>query len=302
MPKNITAGDTYAENQAWEVQVTIPGDMAEDAELVLLNAGGAKKKTNDGGFKVIGTKVYYSQNGEYAEMSGVKLIPGSKYTFLRQVELLGEDACTSDYYVLDAAGKLLGSAKDIAMGTMEIPVASIGMSCTGVTGEAVLLDNYKLYPIKVAADFELYDAATGMQVTDLDSPRAGSTAYRLSWLNATGKEKSYTVMAAYYEGDKLREEKVIKEVKMAPNMDGLEVGVVECPEGQSVKVYLKNNNPNEEDDPVFGGVSDGGETNLLPILLMAVAAVVVVAAVLVVLLTTKKPVKKKKKAPQKKTK
>ncbi len=240
MPKNITAGDTYAENQAWEVQVTIPGDMAEDAELVLLNAGGAKKKTNDGGFKVIGTKVYYSQNGEYAEMSGVKLIPGSKYTFLRQVELLGEDACTSDYYVLDAAGKLLGSAKDIAMGTMEIPVASISMSCTGVTGEAVLLDNYKLYPTGVTAEFALYDAKTGMEVTDPDTPRSGDTAYRLSWMNTTNTVKTYKVMAAYYQGDQLVEEKEIFQVQLSPNTEGVETGVVEAAEGQSIRIYLQS--------------------------------------------------------------
>lgn len=300
MPKNITAGDTYARKQGWEVTVTLPSDVKETAEMILLNGSGDKKKTTDGGFKVVGTKAYYSENGEYTEFSGLTLTPGGKYTFLREMALTGEKDSTCNYYVLDAAGKVLASAKNVLFGTISISVAGIGLNFTGFDGEAVLVDNYKLYPIRVTTDFELYNADTGIVYSDLDTPKEGTVAYRLSWLNATGKEKTYSVMAAYYEGDKLLEEKVIKEVKMAPNMDGLEVGVVECAEGQSVKVYLKDHNPNEDDDSVFGGASGGGETNLLPILLMAAAAVVVVAAVLVVLLATKKPAKKKKKATQKK--
>ncbi len=302
MPKNITAGDSYAENQGWEVEVTIPSDMAAEAELVLLNGSGDKKKTNDGGFKVVDNKVYYSNNGEYVELAGVTLDPGSKYRFVRNLDFNVADAYTSDYYVYDAAGKLLGSAAKVPMGTMTLPVAGVGLSCTGVTGEAVLLDNYKLYPTKVGYDFELYDVATGMKLTDLETPRAGNTAYRLSWLNATNKEKTYTVMAAYYEGDKLIGEKVIKEVKMAANIEGVDYGVVEVAEGQTVKVYLRNDNPADDDDVPGGAGNASGGMDTTLIIVIAAAAVVVIAAVVVVLLTgKKKPAKKAaKKAPAKK--
>jgi hypothetical protein len=302
LPQNITAGDTYAENQAWEVEVTIPSDMATDAELVLLNASGDKKKTVDGGFKIVGNKVYYSQGEEYIELSGVTLTPGSKYRFVRDMDFNVADTYTCDYYVYDATGELIGSAKDIALAAIEIPVEGIAMSCTGISGEAVLLDNYKIYPTHVGYDFELYDEKTGMQITDLDTPRDKNIAYRFSWLNSTNKEKTYSVMAAYYEGDKLVEEKVIKEIKLAANFEGLDYGVVEVPEGQSVKVYLRNDNPADDDDTTNDSGKKTG-TNPILFILIGVIAVVVIAVGVASLLTGKKSKKKKKsakKAPAKK--
>lgn len=301
MPEKITAGDSYAEHQAWEVEVTIPSDMAADAELILLNASGDKKKSQDGGFKVTGNKVYYSDNGEYVELAGVTLTPGSKYRFVRDMDFNKADALACDYYVYDASGTLLSSAKKVAMSPVELPVAGIGMSCTGVTGEAVLLDNYKLYQTHVGYDFELYDEKTGVLVTDLDTPRAANTAYRFSWLNTYNKEQTYSVMAAYYNGDKLVEEKVIKEVKLAANKEGLDYGVVEVPEGQTVRIYLRNDNPAENDDNTFNGTVGGLST--VALIMIVVAAVVVIAVVVVLLLTGKKTPKGKKpvkKAPVKK--
>lgn len=239
MPKNITAGDSYANRQIWELEVTLPADMAADAELVLLNASGDQKKNNDGGFKIVGDQLYYSENGEYAPLSGVKLTPGSKYRLVREMDFTAADACTSDYYVYSPEGKCLGSAEDVAVGELEIPVVGIGISCTGVAGEAVLLDNYKLYPTGVTAEFALYDAKTGMEVTDPDTPRSADTAYRLSWMNTTNTAKTYKVMAAYYQGDQLVEEKEICQVQFSANAEGVETDVVEAAEGQSIRVYLQ---------------------------------------------------------------
>ena len=294
MPKNITAGDSYAENQAWEVEVTIPNDMASDAELILLNASDTKKKSNDGGFKVAGNKVYYSENGEYKELSDVTLTPGSNYRFVRHMDFNTEDAFAADYYVYAGDGKLLGSAKNIPITAFELPVAGIGMSCSGVAGEAVLLDNYKLYPIGIGTDFELYGAKLGMKITELDKAQAQDVAYRLSWMNATNTEADYKVMAAYYAGDKLVEEKVIKEIKMAPGVERIDTGVVNAPEGQSVLVYLKSDTPAADSEG-----KTPSSPNLILILVIA-AAVVMVAAVLVLLLLPKKKTKKNSKKKSKK--
>ena len=284
MPKNITAGDSYAENQAWSVEMILPSDVAENAEVVLLNGASDKKKSDDGGFQILGNKVYYSQEGEYIELSGVTLTPGSKYRFVRDMDFNDADAFACDYYVYDATGALLGSAKDVLIGALDIPVASIGLRTTGVTGEAVLLDNFKLYPTKVGYDFELYDEKTGTPVTDLETPRAGNTAYHLSWLNATNKDKTYTMMAAIYEGDKLVEEKVIKEIKMTANFEGVDFGVVEIAEGQTVRVYLRNDNPaDEDDDGIIGGKSGGISTSLLIMLIITI--ILATAAISVVVLT-----------------
>ena len=293
LPQNVTAGDSYAENQAWEVEVTIPSDMAADAELVLLSASGNKKKAVDGGFKVVGNQVYYSQGEEYVELSGVTLTAGNKYRFVRDMDFNDADAFTCDYYVYDASGALLGSAKDVALAAIEISVQGVEMSCTGVSGEAVLLDNFKLYPTKVGYDFELYVEKTGSKITDLDAKNESNVAYRFSWLNATNKEKTYSVMAAYYEGDKLVEEKVFKEVKLAANFEGLDYGVVEVPEGQTVKVYLRNDNPADDDDTTGVTKKDSGVDPIL-FVLIGVVAVVVIAVVVALLLTGKKAPKGKK--------
>lgn len=294
MPKNITAGDTYAENQAWEVEVKIPSDMAGDAELILLNAFDTKKKSDDGGFKVVGNKVYYSENGAYTELSGVSLTPGNKYRFVREMNFNDAEAFSADYYVYDADGKLLGSAKNIGINEFELPVAGIGMSCDGIAGEALLLDNYKLYPTKVGYDFELYSADLGVKVKETDKAQAQDVAYRFSWMNATNTETDYKVMAAYYAGDKLVEEKVIEEIKMAPGAERIDTGIVNAPEGQSVLVYLKSDTPAADSEG-----KTPSSPNLILILVIA-AAVVMVAAVLVLLLLPKKKTKKNSKKKSKK--
>ncbi len=304
MPKNITAGDTYAENQAWEVCVTVPADMAADAEVILLNASSDKKKSEDGGFKIAGGKIYYSKYnsetkaGEYVEIPGLVVNGGVQYRLKREVNFTNADAFTSNYYVYDAAGTLLARFVNVPMAPVDLPVEVIGMSCSKVAGEAVLLDNYKLYPTRVAADFELYDAATGMQVTNVDAARNANTAYRLSWMNASETEKTYSVVAAYGDGT----EAVIKQVKMAPNTEGIETGVVEGSDSKTVRVYLRCDSPADPEEGNFlpgdnvGGTNTkpGGKLDTTMLILIVAAAVVVVGAVVVVLLSNQKSAKAKK--------
>ncbi len=295
MPQNITAGDSYAEHQAWEVTVTVPADMAADAEAVLLSITSNKKKITDGGFKIAGGKIYYSQNGEYVELAGVAATGGSKFTLKREMDFSKADAYTCDYYVYDATGKLIAKANDIAIGEQELPVEGITMSCSKVVGEALLLDNYKLYPTRVGTDFELYDAKTGMKVTDINANRTANTAYRFAWLNATQTEKTYSVVAAYSDGT----EAVIKEIKLAPNMEGVITGIAEIAQDKPARIYLRCDSPADPEEEV-GMAGDNtqqpGASGMDPmmIVLIAVAALVLIGAVVVVVISTKKPAKSKK--------
>ena len=300
MPENVYAGDTYAKHQAWQISFTLPTDLPADAEITLLNSSGEKKVSKDGGFKVAGGKIYYSQGEEYVEFANLTLTAGTKYTVVRDMDFTNADAITCTYYVYGADGTQLAKAKNIAVAPITVPVYSISYGVKGVTGEAVLFDDYKLYQTSVATDFFVYNAKTGMELEDITQAQEGDAAYRLSWLNATNKEKSYTVMAAYYNGDTLVEEKAVNEIKMAPNADGVITAKVENKvEGQTIKLYLKDNNPPETEEDV---TTDPGKTeepkknndNMLLIVLIAVAAVVLVGTVLVIVIVT---AKKKKNTP-----
>ena len=119
----------------------------------------------------------------------------------------------------------------------------------------------------------------------MDKARSANTAYRLSWLNGSAYEKVYSVVAAYYNGDKLVEEKVIKEVKMAPNTDAVETGIVEVKDGQSVRVYLRNDS--EAEDGKDQSV-DGNTVMLIAIIAGAVILVSVVAMVVLLIIVKKK--------------
>jgi len=302
MPENISAGDTYAKNQAWEVSVTLPSDMAADAEVVVLNAANEKRLSKDGGFKITGGKVYYSKDSEYVEMEGVTLSAGVEYTFIREMNFTDPKNFTSDYYVYATDGTLVGKAKKVPIEELVLPIYSISLACSKVSGGAVLMDDYKLYPTKVTADLYLYHADTGMEIAETDRAQEGNVAYRLSWLNATDKEKSYSVVAAYYNGDTLVSETVVQDVKMARDMNGVITGVVKNEsEGQTLKVYLKDNNPaepeeNEEKPPVVGDdqnkTDDTGLDSKLIIIIAAAAAVMVIAVVVIVIVASAKKKKK----------
>ena len=306
--KNITAGDTYAENQAWEVEVTVPANMAAEAEIVALNIFGTKSKAEEGGFKIAGGKVYYDNAGRYVELTGVDVSKGGKFKLKRSVDFNNAEVFTSDYAIYNASGELLGQVKDVPMVQVKLPVQKLNLSVAGVTGDAVLFDNLKLYANGVGADFELYNAKTGIEYTDLESAKNSNTAYRLSWMNATAYEKVYSVVAAYYNGDKLVEEKVIEEIKMAPGADYVSTGVVEVKDGQTVKLYARNDSqpePENGDKPGTnkpGANKSEGDNTVLLIVVIAVAVVLLAGIVVAVLLLTKKPAKKKKKTTKKTTK
>ena len=74
-------------------------------------------------------------------------------------------------------------------------------------------------------------------------------------MNATRSEKTYSVMAAYYEGDKLVSETVVQEIKMAPGTDGIDTAIVKNEEGKTLVVYLRQDFPDYtgEDDESIGG-------------------------------------------------
>ena len=283
--KNVTAGDTYAKNQAWEIEVTVPGDMAADAEIILLDVYGSKSKAAEGGFKIAGGKVYYDKSGEYVELSGVNVSKGGKFRFVRGMDFNKEDAITSDYTVYDASGKLLGEVKDIPSVTMKLPVERIGLSVSKVAGSAVVLDNLKLYSNGVGADFELYDAKTGIEYTDLETAKKTDTAYRFSWMNATAYEKVYSIVAVYNNG----EEKVVETIKMAPGTDAVATGIVKLEDGQTVRLYARNDSKDAPEDNKPG--ANNGNSGDMTLIIVLIAGVVVLVALIVVavLIVFKKP-------------
>ncbi len=272
MPKNIHAGDAYAKHQAWEVSFTLPADMPDNAQLQLLNVIPEKKKATDQGVKIAGAKLYYDQAGEYIELADVTLAAGSKYTLIREMDFSVENAYTSSYFLYGADGKLLGKAENIPTAEMEIPVFSVNLSAKKITGEALLIDDYRLYPTKVITNMYLYDAATGMKLEEPEKSHNGDVGYRLSWLNTTGEEKTYCVMAGRYKDGSLVSEQILQEVKLAPNADGVSTGVAENKnEGETILVYLKE--------------KENAHSNLW---IIAAAAVVIAVTVIAVIVIKKK--------------
>ena len=241
LPQNITAGDYYAKQQAWEVTFTMPKTLDVKSELILLNVVTAK----DGGIKIADGKLWYDQAGKYQVMEGVSIAAGETYTVKRELDLTTESAYISDYAIYNVEGKKLGSAQNIPLcADFAVPVSVIGLSCANIISDPVLLDDYKLYPTGAAMDFELYDAKTGILVADPTTARNSDTAYRLSWMNATDKVKLANVVVEKYDtNNTLISKTVLQEVKMAPGCDGVETGIVKNEtEGQTILVYLEAKN------------------------------------------------------------
>ena len=288
LPANITAGDTYAENQTWEITVTVPEGLADTAEIILLNYAGTKQKPNDGGFKIQGGKLYYSTVGpldekgkptlEYKELTAIK--PGT-YTLKRAMDFNDPENFLCTYSVLDATGKVLKAAENVAVPVFT-EITYIGFSVKGAD-KAVLFDNYKITVTGKAADLELYDTKTGILQKDKETPRTASTTYRLSWMNATGAQSTATVKADFYEGETLKETRVIQTLTMLPGCDGVEIGMVDVAEGQSVKVYL------ETEEGKTGSSDKGMNIGVIAIVAAAVVAVVGVVVALVLSKPKKKP-------------
>ena len=288
--ERITAGDTKAEDQGWEVTVTVPEKMADNAEVILLAVYDDETfKAIDGGFKIAKGKVYYANaENKYVELEGVDVSKGGKFTVRRLVDFNNAEAFVSDYEIYDAEGKLLGSIQDVPFAkAVTFPVEGIGIACSNIDGDPVLVDNYKLYITGVTTDLELYEKHIGMQIEDLEKPTEQEVVARLSWMNATNDDKEYAVVAAYYNGETQETEKTIKKVTLAHGLDGEEIVEIPAMEGKSVRVYLKDitkAKPTDKGDTAGTGLSVGA------IIAIVAAGVVVLAgaAVGTVLLLKKK--------------
>jgi len=315
LPDNIIGADTYAKHQAWEISFILPDDMPADAELTLLNAVHKTNKFKDTGIKVKGGKVFYDNAGTSTELAGVTLAAGTKYTVVREFDFTDSAACTCSYYVYDANRTPLGSVLKVPVpAKWELPINTIQYSTKGVTGKAVLFDDYKLYTTRVNTDFYTYNADTGIPVADMNAPQEGNVAYRFAWLNSTNTEKSYTVMVAYYDGDTKVSEEVYKELKLPANANGADFGEIENKQaGKKMLVYVRDNNSADDEtnvtpgtdapadpnattptDPNGGDSGENAGNTKLIIIIAAAAAVVVIAVVVVVIVASKK----KKTAPK----
>ena len=238
LPNNITAGDTFAKDQAWQITITIPEGLSKDAQINILTYEGAKQEIDDGGMLWQNGKLYYATGEEneeyelvYEEM--MDLAPGT-YIFKRVMNFHFSTANYSTFIVMDANGKELKKVENIASPAFSY-ISTVGFGVADAD-KAVICDDFKIYLTGTAQDFSLYDAKTG-QDAKLGETRNKSTAYRLSWLNATAKEETVTIKADITSGGNTVT-KIVKEIKMAPGTDGIDTGIVEIKEGESVKVYL----------------------------------------------------------------
>ena len=222
LPKNITAGDEYAKQQAWEVNVTLPSGFSGDLWVL-------KCTDSDNGVKISGSKVYYDENGKLKELSGVSLSAGT-YTIKREVDFRTKNAYTASYAVYDASGNLLGEVKNVAMGAFELPVAKVTFS-TGAVSSAVLMDDFAMYPTGTATVLELFETKYGRELGDITASRIEDTGYRMSWMNASSEYK----IAYIYDG---MTGNVLKKVEMAPGMDGVATGVAK-PNGKAMTIAVE---------------------------------------------------------------
>ena len=307
LPANITAGDYYAMNQQWRVTATLPANMGDGEEVVLLKYSGSAQAYNDGGFKVANGKVYYDKEGKYEEIPNLDVSAGGKYTFKRVLHF-GENGFTSDYYVLNAEGKPVAIVKDIPIAKCKLPVATIYLGCKGLTGK-LILDDYALNAYGIHSDFELFGAKFGMPVEDATKAQTEATAYRLAWQNSTANaEATAKVVAEFYENGNKVSEQILQEMTWAPGCDGVVTGIVEVKDGQSVKlsVLTEEKKLNNDDETVIGGNADNtpvepadGDSNtgnkpagMGAIVCIAVAVIGVISLV-VVMVVAKKSAKKK---------
>ncbi len=234
LPENITAGDSYAKNQSWDATITIPENMPAEAVVQILTYDGKGQEEEDGGIKVENGKLFYSHNGEFVEMGDIA--PGT-YIFRRVMDFNNPESFRSSYYVFSDKGSVVAMATNIPTPAFQT-ITSIGFVTEGVT-KAIHLDNFRISVTGIAADFSLYDAKTGIQLKDANTPRSTATAYRLSWLNATDEAQTGKVLAEIYEDGDLKEIKAVKTVVMQPGCDNVETGIVEVGAGQSIKIKLE---------------------------------------------------------------
>ena len=201
IPLNITAGDSYVKQQAWEVTVTVPNS----GELKVLSCA-----ENDSGIRIAGGKVYYDGSTELASVAA-----GKTYIISREVDFRNASAFTSTYTVRNADGSMVAQKKDAAMAQVSVPVKTISFAGTDV--DKAYIDNYRLRATGVTTQLKLYEADTGMPIADTNAATTEDTAYRLSWYNASG---DYQVAKIYNNGT------LLQTVEMPSGADGFVTGVV----------------------------------------------------------------------------
>ncbi len=292
IPGNITAGDSYAKQQAWEITFYLPEDLAEDAEVTMLNT--VKKD----GIKIVGNKLYYANGEDFTELTELSL--GAKYTLKRVLDFRTADAYTTDYYIYDATGNEIAKICNAPANKVDIPVASISFGVANVTGSPVLFDDYTLYALGVTAELEIYNANTGIMFNDQTIAHAEESAYRLSWMNATQEIQKATIVSAYYDADgNLVSEEIIKEIEMVPGSDGVETGIAKkAADGQTQLITLKMNvqseepegpeNPETPSTPSTPGNDAEKPDNTGLVLGIAGGAVALIVVVVVVVILLKK--------------
>ena len=205
LPENITAADTYAKQQVWEVKLTVPAS----GKVSVLGCTEA-----DPGLEIEDGKVYYLDAGQRKEISGVTLTAGNSYIFQRKADFTNANVYSSAYAVLDTAGNVLGSVENASMQHVALPVKEVVFRASGVT-DAAYIDDFKMYPTGVATDLEAYNVTTGYKLDGLTANQ--DTAYRLSWMNASNEHK---VAKVYNNGT------LVETVSMAPGQDGVNTGIV----------------------------------------------------------------------------
>ena len=241
LPTNITAGDSFAKNQTWELTVTIPEEISKDAEINILYYKGNKQEIDDAGFMIKGGKLCYA-TGEVDEEEELiyteimDITPGT-YTFKREMNFHFMDKTVySNYIVLSESGSEVARVENAPSPGFKY-ITEIGFG-VAESDKAVIVDDFTIYLTGIAADFSVYDAKTGLDATAGEA-RDRSTAYRLSWLNATNKTQTVTIKADITSGGTTTTQ-VLHEVKLIPGNDNIVVGIVDCKEGETVKVYAES--------------------------------------------------------------
>ena len=292
LPEYITAGDDYAKQQVWQTAFSLSALPTGDAEAKLLNATSGSGTSADGGFRIFDGKLYYGKVGEYQAFENVTLAANTEYTVKRVLDFRTEGAFTSSYYVYDASGNLLDKAENVAVDTMTLPVQKIGLSTQSFGNNTLYVDDYKLYATGLGYTFEVYNAATGIELKDPTAAQNFDVAYRFSWMNASGTTQSYNVVATYSDGAK----QVVKTVTMAPGAAAVDTGIVKA-DGKSVTLSVEALATTDDDTNTGapdGGSSDGGTSdgssgkkglsNAVLLVVLLCLAVVLIGLVIAVLL------------------
>ena len=299
VPEYITAGDTYAKQQVWELTFSMKELPSGEAELKLLNATSGSGVNTDGGFRIFDGKIYYGKIGEYTAFEGITLAADTEYHLKRVLNFTDSEAMVSSYYIYDAEGNLLSKAENVAIDNLKLPVQKIGISTENYGTSTVYVDDYKLYATGVATDFEVYNADTGILLEDPTAAWEGNAAYRLSWMNASDKTVFYNVVASYSDGTS----SVVASIEMKPGSDNVNTGVIK-PEGKAVTLSLEqveSQTPVDDPDDIGGG-NQGGSGNaageeedttiLFMVLLTITVFVACVCAIAVALVLTDKRFRK----------